>query len=161
MSALHLYLFLHLSHCVVHKIVGSLFVTAWAFRVTPLVKSLSSCPPGRGAFGQKIATRTASRKRYELKILAIFLTSHLIARICLVRVMQSLSPGTTAVSSVMTPNPDGGSPSMTVVEALQQVRRKYRRLGIPSSVALTVSTRCVRMKSAISSTQLGTHVEKY
>lgn len=36
--------------------------------------------------------------------------------------LQRLNPGTTAVSSVMTPNPDGGSPSMTVIEALQQVR---------------------------------------
>lgn len=36
-------------------------------------------------------------------------------------VLQKLSPSTTAVSSVMTPNPDGGHPSMTVIEALQQV----------------------------------------
>lgn len=42
--------------------------------------------------------------------------------VCGVCFLQKRNPSTTAVSSVMTPNPEAGTTSMTVVDALQQVR---------------------------------------
>ncbi|CAM9654650.1 unnamed protein product, partial [Hapterophycus canaliculatus] len=46
-------------------------------------------------------------------------------------ITKRLNPGTTAVSSVMTPNPDGGGPDMTVIEALQQMcENRYLHLPV-------------------------------